>query len=158
MLRASNCALYWLSRIHKVRKSRIYFGKSALPIIDLLENILESPIVFLQDSVLGRHKLRKVSKMRSRYSKEDELTKGIFLAKAILNDECAKPVIDYGINSVSGQFDQKPRMEWTMPTSSVLYMAIATPGPLKSYTSITVTADPSAGVYTSWSLPGPGAT
>src|SRR5258708_5364746 len=102
MLRASNCALYWLSRIHKVRKSRIYFDKKrVLPVVDLLEYILESSIVFLQDSVLGRHKLRKVSETWSRYSKKDELTRGIFLAKAILNDECAKPVIDYGINSVS---------------------------------------------------------
>lgn len=41
-------------------------------------------------------------------------------------------------------------------TSSVLYMLIATPLPLKSYTSKTVFS-PVGGVNTSWSLPGPGA-
>ena len=43
-------------------------------------------------------------------------------------------------------------------TSSVLYIASATPLPLKLYTSSAVGAPPSCGVYTSWSLPGPGAT
>jgi hypothetical protein len=43
----------------------------------------------------------------SRYCEGSEFTRGIFLAKAILNDEWAKPVIDYGINSVSDQFDQR---------------------------------------------------
>lgn len=39
----------------------------------------------------------------------------------------------------------------------MLYIASATPGPLKSYTLILVGAPPLAGVYTSSSLPGPGA-
>ena len=43
---------------HIVRKKG-----EALPVVDLLENVLESPIVFLQDGVLGRHKLRKVGKV-----------------------------------------------------------------------------------------------
>ncbi len=53
---------------------------------------------------------------------------------AILKLECAKPWID----------------------SSVLYMDMATPLPLKSYTSMTV-GSPDGGVKTSCSLPGPGA-
>jgi hypothetical protein len=40
----------------------------------------------------------------------------------------------------------------------VLYIASATPLPLKSYTSSAVGSPPPRGVYTSWSFPGPGAT
>ena len=43
-------------------------------------------------------------------------------------------------------------------TSSVLYIAIATPLPVKSNTFKVVGGLPSVGVYTSWSLPGPGTT
>ena len=82
-------------------------------------------------------------------------TNGNFFESAILNDEWAKPAIDCPtpctLKTLEDQTGQGR-------TSSVLYIASATPLPLKLYTSSAVGAPPSCGVYTSWSLPGPGAT
>ena len=74
------------------------------------------------------------------------------MARAILNEEWANPVIDWKIISFRLTIGRERH------TSSVLYMLIATPGALKSKTFNAVGAEPSAGVYTSWSFPGPGTT
>ena len=63
-----------------------------------------------------------------------DMKRGAPLARAILKEACAKPVID----------------------SSVLYMAMATPGSLKSKTFMVVGAEPSLGVKTSSRRPAPG--
>ena len=63
-------------------------------------------MVFLVDINYGR-----LVRCSQRNSRGDKLTNGIFLARAILNDECAKPVMDYGINSVSDRLDQ--HKAWT---------------------------------------------
>ena len=54
-------------------------------VVDLLENILESPILFLQDNVLGQDKLQKVGKeCGNKYAKHLRHIKGkvlVFLAR-----------------------------------------------------------------------------
>jgi len=59
---------------------------------------------------------------------QDQLTRFIFLARAILNEEWANPVIDWEIIS----FRLIMIIGKERRTSSVLYMLIATPGALKS--------------------------
>ena len=124
-------------------------------LVNFLEDIFEPTIVLLQNSVLRGHEL---GHFVSRYCislLNLVLTKGIFLVNAILNEEWAKPVMDlqteYQFHST---WNQGPRER----TSSVLYIASAMPLPSKSYTLRTVGSDPSCGVYTICSLPGPGAT
>lgn len=66
-----------------------------LRVINLLENVLETAIVFLEDSVLGGHELVPHQKYVEDNKSNGQLTKGIFFAIAILNDACANPAIDF---------------------------------------------------------------
>lgn len=79
-------------------------------------------------------------------------TSVIFFDKAILKEACANPSMDYKEQLMSTTICER-----APHTSSVLYMAIATPLPLKSYTFMVVFSPPFSGEYTSCSLPGPGA-
>jgi hypothetical protein len=67
-----------------------------LLVVYLLEYIFKPPIVFLQDGVLGGQKLSEtINVYHQRRRMFSQPTSGIFLDNAILNDECAKPEIDY---------------------------------------------------------------
>lgn len=124
-------------------------------LINFLEDIFEPTIILLQNGVLGRHELNHLISRYSISLLNLALTNGIFLVKAILNEEWAKPVMDLQTEyQFHCTWNQGPQER----TSSVLYIASAIPLPLKSYTLRTVGSDPSCGVYTICSLPGPGAT
>lgn len=55
MLSSSNAVLYWLHR--QSAATETYESVGGLRVVDLLEDVLEPAIIFLQDGVLGRHKL-----------------------------------------------------------------------------------------------------
>jgi hypothetical protein len=63
-------------------------------LVNVLKDILEAPIIFLQDGVLGRHILKKKSYHWNGQINMRRLTNGIFFSSAILNEAWANPSID----------------------------------------------------------------
>jgi hypothetical protein len=64
-------------------------------LINFLEDIFEPTIILFQNGVLGRHELNHLISRYSISLFNLALTNGIFLVKAILNEEWAKPVMDF---------------------------------------------------------------
>jgi hypothetical protein len=70
-------------------------------VVDFLEDVLESAVVFLHDRVLGGHELFTIGRISTlKKIWPSKPTSGKFLSKAILNAEWAKPEIDYRTISI----------------------------------------------------------
>jgi hypothetical protein len=108
-----------------------------LRIVDFLENIFEATIVLFQDSIFGAEIER------------------IFSLQSVLQRRMSKiPFIKLNKLVLAFEFEFAPNNY--LMESSVLYIPIVTPAPLKSLTICTMLVDPSAAVHfiSNWPAPG----
>ena len=104
-----------------------------------MENIFEATIVLFQDSIFGA----KIER--------------IFSLKSVLQRRMSKiPFITMNQLVLDFEFELFLAPENYLMESSVLYIPIATPAPLKSLTVCTMLVDPSAAVHfiSNWPAPG----
>ena len=124
-------------------------------LVDFLEDVLESAIVFLQGGVLGGQELATPIKSRRKQ------TVRVTYEWHFFGQRHPKRRVGKARNRLSTTWpstnSQKTSKKEQGQTSSVLYIARATPLPLKSYTFEVTGSPPPPGVNTSWSFPGPGA-
>jgi hypothetical protein len=130
-------------------------------LVNFLEDVLESAIVFLQDGVLGGQELTTPI-----IKAEVKKTERVNVPAAFFRLCHLKRRVGETRNRLSRAWpsttSQKKSKKEQGQTSLVLYIgggniARATPFPLKSYTFDVTGSPPPSGVNTSWSFPGPGA-